>query len=460
MSSGKNTSRPMCGRLYSPTRSSNTISSDHKKTYHRKSLTANPGLKLISLFMLVLWMTGCASVSLRQGRWHLSREEYPQALEALKLALSEAPDNPEIHRDLGIVYYKTGEFEQALEELTAAKKGLEKDGNLIFYLGMTYEQLGEYDKAIEEYTNYVQLARFRKMRRKIQQRVEQLTQQQAHEWAKERIELESKIDLASIPDNTIAVTYFKPIGISEELEPLHIGLTQCLITDLKSVKGLKVVERVRLKEIYRELGFSSTELVDKDTAPRLGRLLGANSLVTGTFTGFGDETWRVDPTLGLIKTGDLKDLEGIEGDLAGFLQVEKDLVFEVLTKLNVEFTDEERDNIMRSIPTESLEAFISYSKGLDYLDKGMYSEAKEEFEAAVSLDSGFDQAKDHLLEAESLSQPIDSIDDLQETLEAVSLSHEVANEVLTTTVEEVSQENEPPVPEPPEQRKVLLRIQW
>lgn len=421
--------------------------------------------RLISVFALALWIAGCASVSLRQGRWHLSREEYPQALEALKRALTGTPDNPEIHRDLGIVYYETGEFDQALEELTTAKQGLEKDGNVIFYLGLTCEQLGEYDRAIEEYSNYVRLARFRKMRRKIQQRVEQLTQQQARQWAKERMELEKDIDLASIPDNTIAVTYFKPIGISEELEPLHIGLTQILIADLRSVRGLKVVERVRLKEIYRELGFSSTELVDKDTAPRLGRLLGANSLVTGTFTGFSNEMWRVDPTLGFVKTGDLKDLEGIEGNLAGFLQIEKDLVFEVLTKLNVELTDEERDNIMRNVPTESLEAFVSYSRGLDYLDRGMYSEAKEEFKAAVSLDSGFNQAKDHLLEAQSLSQPIDSIDDLQETLEAVSLSHEVADEFLTTTVEEVSQgdvEN-PPVTESTHEskrRKVWLWIKW
>ena len=173
--------------------------------------------RAISVLILALWVTGCASVSLRQGRQHLAREEYPQALTALKNALGEDTDNPEIHRDLGIAYYETGELDQALVELTTAKQDLEKDSLVIFYLGLTYEKLGKYDKAIEEYSNYVRLARFRRMRRKIQERVDQLIRQQADQWAKDRMELEKEIKTESIPENTVAVTYFKPFGISKEL---------------------------------------------------------------------------------------------------------------------------------------------------------------------------------------------------------------------------------------------------
>ena len=219
-----------------------------------------------------------------------------------------------------------------------------------------------------------------------------------------------------------------------------------------------------IKELYREMGVSSTEFVDQSTAPELGKLLGAGTLVMGTFTGIDDKAWRIHPTLGLIVTGDLKELESVGGEFAELLQAEKDLVFEILAELDIELTDDIRDSIRRNIPTESLEAFISYSRGLDYQDKGMYSEAEEEFKAAISQDSGFGQARDHLLETQSLSQPMDSVDALEEMWGSELSSRETMNEVLTTTVSGVSQsdaENEL-IPEvaTPEPREVLLRISW
>ena len=57
---------------------------------------------VIVVFVLASCIAGCASVSIRRGRWHLEREEYPQALAALKSALGEDPDNPvPAHADEG-----------------------------------------------------------------------------------------------------------------------------------------------------------------------------------------------------------------------------------------------------------------------------------------------------------------------------------------------------------------------
>jgi len=424
-------------------------------------------IRKLGVFSLALLIIGCGPVSLRQGRRYLSKGEYAQALEALTDALNEDPTNPKIHRDLGIAYYKNGQYEQAIDELKKAKQRLKKDSHVVFYLGLTYEQLELYDEAIAEYANYTQLRRFSRMRRQIQQRIQWLIRQQADQWAKERMKMEKEIDVASIPDNTIAVTYFKPFQVSKDLEPLHKGLTDLLIIDLSLVKSLKVVERMKLKEIYDELGLSSTDLVDQSTAPRMGKLLGANSLVTGIFTGLPGEQWRIDPTLGLVKLGEFQALESVEGQLRRFLQVEKRLVLQTLDSLNIELTQEERDSIQENVPTESLQAFLAYSKGLDYTDRGMYPEAAREFENAISLDPKFNQAKEHLTGAKLLSQSVESTDELEVTWDSVLSSEEVRDELLTTTVESVSQGDvsrtpgsEPKPPE--EEREVQLKvlIQW
>jgi tetratricopeptide (TPR) repeat protein len=395
-------------------------------------------IKTLSILILVLSVVGFGSSKSKQGRKHLERGEYTQALGVLTDALNEDPDNPKIHRDLGIAYYKTGQYEQALLELSKAKEGLEKDGSAIFHLGLAYERLGQYDKAIEEYSNYVKLGRFSSIKKKIEQRIQWLILQQADQWAKERMDMEAQLDVASIPENTVGVTYFKPFSISPELEPLHVGLTDLLIFDLSMVESLQVVERIRLRDIYNELGLASTDIIDQNNVPRLGKLLGANSLVTGTFTGFGDKQWRIDPALGSIKVGQIQALKALEGELPSFLQTEKELLLEILKNMGIELTQAEQSKLLMNVPTESLGAFLAYSRGLACMDAGNYEEAAREFENAISIDSGFGQAKDHLITSKLLSQPMEGIGSLESAWDSALAADKGKNLLLQTTLNNIA----------------------
>ena len=390
----------------------------------------------LAFFTLVVLFIGCASSSLRDGRSYLLDENYPEALKELTKALNNDPGNYKINRDLGIVYFKTEEYVQAIVEFQKAKRKLPKDGLLMFYLGLTYEKLGQYEKAIEEYSNYTKLSRFDQIKDKLKHRIYYLSRTMASQWAIERMKLEKEIDPVAIPDNSVAVTYFRPVSVSEELRALNVGLTDLIIYDLSIIESLTVIERIKLREIYEELGLSATDLVDQNAAPRMGKLLGASSLVTGTFTGLGVERWRVDPALGMVKTNQYELLKGIENQFARFIEVEKALVFDILKTLSIEPTKEELKKIVTNIPTESLQAFLAYSRGLEYLDRGMYSEAIKEFEKAISLDSKFRLAKERLGEANLLSKPLESISDLEIAFaNAVSLdrdNREFMSEMLSS----------------------------
>jgi len=424
-------------------------------------------VKIISILVLAISIMAFGPSKHKQGRKHLENGDYTRALEALTDALNESPDKPEIHRDIGITYYKTRQYEQALSELDKAKQKLDKDGNVMFYLGLTYERLKQYDKAIEEYSNYVNLGRFDGIKETIQKRIYQLIPKQAEQWAKERMEFEQQIDAASIPDNSIAVTYFKPFSVSEELEPLHKGLTDLIIMDLLMIDDLRVLERERMKEIYEELGLGSTDLVDQNTAPRMGKLLGASTLVTGAFTGLGEDKWRIDPTLGLVKAGEFQKLGSVEGEIPGFMQVEKELVLKVLDSLGIELTPEQRESILQNVPTESLQAFLAYSRGLNYMDNGMYEAAMREFESAISLDPGFTQAEEHLTGAQFLSEPTASIGDLKSLWNSVISSDAGKNELLGMTLGDIGQGDIDRVPvseigepEPVDEISLEVIIRW
>lgn len=395
--------------------------------------------KIISIFILSIFMIGCITTgSLRQGRKLLSEGAYDRATEVLINALVKEPDNPEIYRDLGIAYYKLGQYNQALDKLEKAKQGMAKDSRLIFYLGLVYEKLEKYDKAIEEYSNYTRLSPLSRFRRKIKERLPWLIRQEADRWARARLKDEGNLPVQDIPDTTVAVTYFKPLTVLEGYESLHIGLTDLLIADLSLVKSLSVVERIKLNNILDELGFSSTDLVDRSKAPRMGKLLGANTLVTGTFAAMEEEI-RIDPAMGKVKLNELYSLEGVEGMLANFLQIEKDLVLQVLEEMGLELTSEEREAISQNVPTESLAAFLAYSRGLSLEDSGMYPEAAKEYESALTIDPNFNGAILHLKEVRFLPQ-VESVDSLEQIRELALSTKRLQDEELATTVESISRQ--------------------
>jgi tetratricopeptide (TPR) repeat protein len=221
----------------------------------------------------------------------------------------------------------------------------------------------------------------------------------------------------------------------------------------------------------------------------MGSLLGANTLITGTFTTFGEDEhspWRIEPSLGMVKANEVAAIEGIEGNFAQFIQVEKKLALQILGRLNIELTSEERnriaEKIKQNIPTESLEAFLAYSRGLDYQDRGMYEQAETEFEKAVSIDRNFAPAKVQLNTTKVLSKasidvppspavpPISSADSLEQEWVSAVIEEELISEVLTTTVADVSQtdmeDSEDKVspnktePKIPEKVRVEVVIEW
>ncbi|MBZ5555229.1 MAG: CsgG/HfaB family protein [Acidobacteriia bacterium] len=57
---------------------------------------------------------------------------------------------------------------------------------------------------------------------------------------------------------------------------------------LGDAKGFQVIDRTHLKAILQEHRLSATGVIDPQTARKLGEIVGADALVTGTITPFGD----------------------------------------------------------------------------------------------------------------------------------------------------------------------------
>jgi TolB-like protein len=126
----------------------------------------------------------------------------------------------------------------------------------------------------------------------------------------------------------IAVFTFTNGGVvgpdREDLSALEVGLQQLLLTELAQSPELRVVERSALNEILRELDLTKADMVDPNTAARVGRIVGARYAITGVFMDvYGD--FRM--------AGRILDVETTEVMRAVEVQGRRDGIYRLLVDL-------------------------------------------------------------------------------------------------------------------------------
>ena len=346
----------------------------------------------IGVIALVFLYSCAPATYYSRGRAQLEAGNYRQAIRQLKLAIAEDFRNIDAIRDMGVALYHTGKLNLAQGFLRLSLSRKPNDPMANYYLGIVYEERGQIDDAIKQYSKYTEIGPFDDLRKTIEGRLLVLIRRQMAEQIKTLLAQEQALDASQVAANAVAVLYFANLSHNPDWTPLQKGLTDMIITDLSQSKSLTLVERARLQMLVDEMGLGMSGLVKEETAPRMGKLLGAARIVQGTFTGADAENVRIDASLADIRSGMSVPADKIAGSLQQFYQLEKDLVFNIIDVLGVKLTREEREAIQK-VPTKNLLAFMAFCRGLDFEDKGEWELAQNEFNAAVNIDPGFARAQ-------------------------------------------------------------------
>jgi len=191
---------------------------------------------------------------------------------------------------------------------------------------------------------------------------------------------------------TIAILYFDNSSGNSQLDALKKGLADMLISDLSNLQMLRVVEREKLEEVMAELKLSSGREFDPATRQKLGKLLGAETILFGSYFEMIGQ-FRMDARIVKTETGEILKSEGVSGITADFMKLEKQLVWKIARGLDVRFSDKEEAAIMAS-QAVSYEATLAYADGLELYDSGDKPGALKKFEKAVEMAPDFTRAKD------------------------------------------------------------------
>ena len=347
------------------------------------------------------------------------------AIAKLEAERARRPQNVAALRALGVAYYKAKRYADARTVLDQARRLEPKDGVSALYAGLSAEALGDLTSAKAAYNAYLSVGRTRKVKNEIRARLVSLGREEALAAAKAAVANEARISQTPGSPRTVAVPPMTFSGTDSSLRPLERGMADLVITDLGRSQQLTVVERDRMQALTDEIRLSAGGGVDSSTAVRAGRLIQAGNLVNGAIVQQGTNL-RLDARIVNVANGVIGDAATVNNSMDALFAMEKALVFQLFTKLGVTLTPAERQLVERR-PTNSMAAFLAYSRGLQARDDGRFEDAARYFDEARSIDPGFGAAV-----AQAQAMQTSSASGQQATATTIESSITSSNEARTT----------------------------
>jgi TolB-like protein len=217
----------------------------------------------------------------------------------------------------------------------------------------------------------------------------------------------------------LAVLYLQNLSPDPHLDPLQTGLTDLLIAQLQDRSGLAAVEREQLDKILAELGLQQSALADNSAAARIGQMLGAQVMLSGSFLVMKD-TIRFDAHLSATDSGIMLKAVSAQGKADDLLPVLRTLAEQVAAALALPPSPAPAS---LSQGRTSLEGALHFSRGRAFTQTGDYASAAEEFERACYLDPDNLLAQEWLANSYDLTCRRDKAIAVWERLSAIDSEH-------------------------------------
>lgn len=189
----------------------------------------------------------------------------------------------------------------------------------------------------------------------------------------------------------LMVVYFDNLTGKPEQDVMKKGLADMIITDLIAYDGVTVVERDKLEAVLGELHLQGTAAFDKATRAKVGKLVGARYLISGSMLGVTPEV-RIDARLTDITTGVDVTSASVKGAPDRLFDLEQDLVAKLTASIDAKLANNVSARKMKGVDVETV---LAYSKGLDLEDKGKLEEARKQFSEVLKKKPTFALPRDH-----------------------------------------------------------------
>jgi TolB-like protein len=164
------------------------------------------------------------------------------------------------------------------------------------------------------------------------------------------------------------------------LDFLKRTLSETMLSALFDVPDIKVLDRTQMREILSEQKLGSGELADVDAKLRLGRMIGAQRMVFGSFMAIGDQI-QVN-----LRAVDSATSQVIYADeyTSGFSSV-----LDEAQKMAGRLSNKLGGNTIKPAKEQRTALWVEYDGALALADAGRYNEAIEVLKSVLGKDANF-----------------------------------------------------------------------
>ena len=196
---------------------------------------------------------------------------------------------------------------------------------------------------------------------------------------------------------TILVYPFKNTG-DKQYSWVSAGMTDTVISDLGRIEKINILTEEDRKKAVKEMELALTGLLDEKTTVKVGQMLGANVIFTGSYLVMGNQI-RVNARLIDVEKGKVKKSLKIDGTMDKIFEFQDQIVLNLMTETQkikiadispAKFTEADKKRIAGTARPD-VEAFKLYSKGLELKDTNP-KKALEYFKKAMNIQGDYTDA--------------------------------------------------------------------
>jgi len=181
----------------------------------------------------------------------------------------------------------------------------------------------------------------------------------------------------------------------DDYQALRRGLAGMTISELAANPAVRVVERAQIQAILQEQDLARTDRIDQTTALRVGHLLNARYMVTGTLYDVRGQ-FRIDARLFDVETSQILQTRRVNGRLDNVFDLVTQLAGQLMQAANLPPLERRADapppaRPATGAPTQA--AVMAYSRAVLYSDRGDTQRAVEQYRRALTAFPQYTQAQ-------------------------------------------------------------------
>jgi WD40 repeat protein/tetratricopeptide (TPR) repeat protein len=227
---------------------------------------------------------------------------------------------------------------------------------------------------------------------------QQLTTRILESFGLKNPELDSLPPRAAASSATVAVLSFRNLGdiqadasavdenlTADDRNALQEGLGEYLQATLSAIPDVKLVERDAISKIIAEQQLTMAGLTDPATAARVGRIVGAEKLIYGSFLQSGDRL-TVIARLADSESAKVVATEIVDGTSDDFGSLFEQLSQRLAVQLNVRQPKDIANLLRQAVPVRKLEAATYGARAMAFLKKDDYESAFQNFDRVLLVE--------------------------------------------------------------------------